>query len=43
MRAIQHAIAAKQYDRSPPMSDKWLADCTLLGTAEVRDESKRGS
>ncbi len=39
MRAIQRAIAAREYDKIPSlMSDKWLADCTLFGTAaEVRD------
>lgn len=39
MRSIQEAIAARQYDRIPSlMSDKWLADCTLFGSAsEVRD------
>jgi alkanesulfonate monooxygenase SsuD/methylene tetrahydromethanopterin reductase-like flavin-dependent oxidoreductase (luciferase family) len=39
MRAIQQAIATKQYDKIPSlMSDKWLADCTLYGSAaEVRE------
>jgi alkanesulfonate monooxygenase SsuD/methylene tetrahydromethanopterin reductase-like flavin-dependent oxidoreductase (luciferase family) len=39
MRAIQRAIAAKEYDKIPSlMSDKWLADCTLFGSvAEVRE------
>ena len=38
MRAIQRAIAAKEYDKIPSlMSDTWLADCTLFGSvAEVR-------
>ena len=39
MRAIQEAIAARQHDRIPGlMSEKWLADCTLFGSAaEVRE------
>lgn len=39
MKAIQTAIAAKQYDKIPAlMSDRWLADCTLFGSVtEVRD------
>lgn len=39
MRAIQAAIAARDYDRLPSlMSDAWLQDCTLFGTAaEVRE------
>ena len=39
MRAIQRAVAAKEYDKIPSlMSDTWLADCTLFGSAaEVRD------
>jgi alkanesulfonate monooxygenase SsuD/methylene tetrahydromethanopterin reductase-like flavin-dependent oxidoreductase (luciferase family) len=39
MEAIEKAIAAKEYDKIPDlMSDKWLADNTLFGTAtEVRD------
>jgi alkanesulfonate monooxygenase SsuD/methylene tetrahydromethanopterin reductase-like flavin-dependent oxidoreductase (luciferase family) len=38
MRAIQRAIAAKQFDQVPSlMSDRWLADTTLFGSvAEVR-------
>ncbi|HYD49886.1 MAG TPA: LLM class flavin-dependent oxidoreductase [Terriglobales bacterium] len=37
--AIRAAIVAKQYERLPAlMSDRWLADCTLFGSAnEVRD------
>ena len=40
MHAIKQAIAAKQYDKIPAlMSDKWLADCTLYGSAaEVRED-----
>lgn len=39
MRAIQKAVAARDYDKIPSlMSDKWLADCTLYGSAaEVRE------
>jgi alkanesulfonate monooxygenase SsuD/methylene tetrahydromethanopterin reductase-like flavin-dependent oxidoreductase (luciferase family) len=39
MRAIQRAIAGGQHEKIPSlMSDKWLADCTLLGSVkEVRD------
>jgi len=39
MRAIQGAVAAKEYDKIPSlMSERWLADCTLFGSvAEVRD------
>jgi alkanesulfonate monooxygenase SsuD/methylene tetrahydromethanopterin reductase-like flavin-dependent oxidoreductase (luciferase family) len=39
MQAIEQAIAAKQYDRIPSlMSERWLADCTLFGSAQdVRD------
>jgi alkanesulfonate monooxygenase SsuD/methylene tetrahydromethanopterin reductase-like flavin-dependent oxidoreductase (luciferase family) len=39
MHAIQRAVAAKAYDTLPGlMSDRWLADCTLYGSAaEVRD------
>lgn len=39
MRAIQAAIAAREYDRLPSlMSDAWLRDCTLFGSAaEVRE------
>ncbi|MCX8071882.1 MAG: LLM class flavin-dependent oxidoreductase [Candidatus Binatia bacterium] len=39
MRAIQTAIAAREYDRLPAlMSDRWLRDCTLFGSAsEVRE------
>jgi len=34
MQAIQHAIAARQTDRIPSlMTDKWLSDCTLFGSA----------
>lgn len=35
MTAIQSAIAAKQHDRLPElMSDRWLEDVTLFGTAQ---------
>ncbi len=39
MRAMQAAIAKRDYDSLPGlMSDRWLADCTLFGSAkEVRD------
>jgi len=39
MRAIEQAISAREYDRLPGlMTDRWLADCTLFGTAtEVRE------
>ena len=39
MEAIEAAIAAGERDKVPGlMSDKWLADCTLFGTAtDVRD------
>ena len=39
MRAIQRAVAAKEYDKIPSlMSEKWLGDCSLFGSvAEVRD------
>ena len=39
MRAIQAALAGGERDRLPElMSDAWLADCTLYGSAsEVRD------
>lgn len=39
MEAIEAALAAKQRDRlTELMSDRWLEDCTLSGTAsEVRD------
>jgi hypothetical protein len=39
MDAIDAAIAAGERDKVPSlMSDKWLADCTLFGSAtEVRD------
>jgi len=39
MRAIQAAIAKREFDRLPGlMSDRWLADCTLYGSAsEVRE------
>jgi len=38
MRAIQKAVAAREYDKLPTlMSDRWLNDCTLYGSAaEVR-------
>lgn len=41
--AIRQAVAAKQYDRIPSlMSERWLADCTLYGSAtEVRDGIER--
>ncbi len=39
MTAIRHAIARGEYDRVPAlMSDRWLADVTLFGSAtEVRE------
>ena len=39
MEAIEKAIAAGERDKVPTlMSDRWLADCTLFGSAtEVRD------
>lgn len=39
MRAIQQAIAERDFERIPSlMSDRWLRDCTLFGSAsEVRD------
>ncbi len=39
MRAIQTALAAGQRDRLPElMTERWLSDCTLFGSAgEVRD------
>ncbi len=39
MEAVEKAIAAKQFDRVPEcLSDRWLADTTLFGTAkQVRD------
>jgi alkanesulfonate monooxygenase SsuD/methylene tetrahydromethanopterin reductase-like flavin-dependent oxidoreductase (luciferase family) len=39
MQAIEKAIAAKEAERVPAlMSDRWLEDVTLFGTAaEVRD------
>jgi alkanesulfonate monooxygenase SsuD/methylene tetrahydromethanopterin reductase-like flavin-dependent oxidoreductase (luciferase family) len=39
MRAIQAAIQARDYERLPKlMSDRWLRDCTLFGSArEVRE------
>ncbi len=39
MRAIQVAVAAGEYERVPTlMSEAWLRDCTLFGTAsEVRE------
>lgn len=38
MRAIQKAVAAREYDKVPSlMSDRWLSDCTLYGNvSEVR-------
>lgn len=43
MRAIESAIAAKQPDQLPQlMSDRWLSDVTLFGTAShVRDGVER--
>ena len=39
MAAVEAAIAAGEHERLPSlMSDRWLADCTLYGSAaEVRD------
>lgn len=39
MRAIEESIARKEIDRIPErMSERWLADCTLFGSArEVRE------
>ena len=39
MNGIESAIEAKEFDRIPEfLTDKWLADTTLFGTAtEVRD------
>jgi alkanesulfonate monooxygenase SsuD/methylene tetrahydromethanopterin reductase-like flavin-dependent oxidoreductase (luciferase family) len=43
MQAIESAIAAKQHERLPElMTDRWLADCTLFGSAtQVRDGVER--
>ncbi len=40
MEAVEIAVANKAFDRIPDcLSDKWLADCTLFGSAShIRDE-----
>ena len=40
MEAVESLLAKGERDRLPErMSDRWLADCTLYGTAsEVRDD-----
>jgi alkanesulfonate monooxygenase SsuD/methylene tetrahydromethanopterin reductase-like flavin-dependent oxidoreductase (luciferase family) len=39
MNGVEEAIAAKDYDRVPEcLSDRWLADTTLFGSAsDIRD------
>ena len=43
MEAVERAVASGEMDRIPSLlSDRWLADCTLSGTAaEVRDGVER--